>query len=36
MPTGYEFALTLATIAATLTVTGAGAWSLDEKLAQRA
>jgi putative oxidoreductase len=36
MPTGYEFALTLAIVAATLTVTGAGAWSVDERFAERA
>jgi putative oxidoreductase len=35
MPNGYEFALTLATVAATLGLTGAGAWSLDAVLALR-
>lgn len=35
MPNGYEFAMTLAAVAATLSVTGAGAWSIDSVLARR-
>lgn len=35
MPTGYEFALTLASVAATLVVTGAGAFSVDAVIANR-
>lgn len=35
LPNGYEFVLALAGAAATLAVTGAGAWSLDAVLANR-
>ena len=36
LPNGYEFTLTLFAIAATLAITGAGAYSLDALIAQRA
>ena len=35
LPNGYEFALTLLGIAATLTITGAGRWSIDALIAAR-
>ena len=35
LPNGYEFVLALFGAAATLTVTGAGAWSLDARLGRR-
>jgi putative oxidoreductase len=35
LPNGYEFALTLLGIAATLTITGAGRWSVDALIAVR-
>ena len=36
LPNGYEFTLTLFAIAATLALTGAGAYSLDALIARRA
>jgi putative oxidoreductase len=35
LPNGYEFVLTLLAIAGTLAITGAGAWSIDARLARR-
>ncbi len=35
LPTGYEFTLLLAAIAAMFTLTGAGTWSVDARIAAR-